>query len=72
MPHTAAGTLWAHWQAGNRMRVAEPGMALRMARDLPDSHFAHFTAAGEARLLADNACARHFVPGQVSMRRADR
>lgn len=77
--------------AGNRMRVAEPEMAFRMARDLPprpepygvdevlaavaslhpalevpDSRFADFTAAGEAQLLADNACARHFVPGPAA------
>ncbi len=73
---------------GNRMRVAEPEMAFRFARDLPvrarpyamdevmqavaslhpsieipNSRFAVFTAAGEAQLLADNACAHQFILG---------
>lgn len=74
--------------AGNRMRVAEPEMALVMGRDLPprtepyaqtevmaavaslhpsleipNSRFAVFTEAGEAQLLADNACAHQFMLG---------
>jgi len=77
--------------AGNRMRVAEPEFAFRMARDLPprdapylqeevmaavaklhlalevpDSRFAEFAGAGEAQLIADNACARHFVLGPAA------
>ena len=36
---------------------------LHPAIEVPDSRFAPFTEAGEAQLLADNACARHFVLG---------
>jgi 2-keto-4-pentenoate hydratase len=36
---------------------------LHPAIEVPDSRLAPFTAAGEAQLLADNACARHFVLG---------
>ncbi|MGJ0509306.1 MAG: 2-keto-4-pentenoate hydratase [Methylocystis sp.] len=77
--------------AGNRMRVAEPEFAFRMARDLPprdtaytqeevlaavaslhpslempDSRFEHFAGAGEAQLIADNACTRHFIFGPAA------
>lgn len=70
------------------MRVAEPELAFRMARDLeprfepyaveevlaavdtlhpaielPDSRFLDFVTAGEAQLIADNACAHRFVLG---------
>jgi 2-keto-4-pentenoate hydratase len=36
---------------------------LHPAIEIPDSRLAPFTEAGEAQLLADNACARHFVLG---------
>lgn len=36
---------------------------LHPAIEIPDSRLAPFTQAGEAQLLADNACARHFVLG---------
>lgn len=36
---------------------------LHPAIEVPDSRLAPFTEAGEAQLLADNACARHFVLG---------
>lgn len=36
---------------------------LHPAIEVPDSRLAPFTQAGEAQLLADNACARHFVLG---------
>jgi 2-keto-4-pentenoate hydratase len=36
---------------------------LHPALEIPDSRLAPFTEAGEAQLLADNACARHFVLG---------
>jgi 2-keto-4-pentenoate hydratase len=77
--------------AGNRMRVAEPEFAFRMARDLPpratpyavdevmdavatlhpaievpDSRFADFTKVGAAQLIADNACAHHFLLGPAT------
>jgi len=77
--------------AGNRMRVAEPEFAFRMARDLaprgapyaldevmgavatlhpaievPDSRFADVTTVGAAQLIADNACAHHFLLGPAT------
>jgi 2-keto-4-pentenoate hydratase len=36
---------------------------LHLALELPDSRFAQFATAGEAQLLADNACAHLFVIG---------
>ncbi len=39
---------------------------LHPAIEVPDSRMAPFTAAGEAQLLADNACARHFVQGPAA------
>jgi 2-keto-4-pentenoate hydratase len=77
--------------AGNRMRVAEPEIAFRLAVDLlpramprtvdevlaavasahpafevPDSRFADFAHAGEAQLLADDACCGRFVFGAAA------
>lgn len=77
--------------AGNRMVVAEPEFAFRLARDLParstpyemgevlaavaalhpaievpDSRYADFVRAGEAQLIADNACAHQFVIGPAA------
>lgn len=40
--------------------------SLHPAIELPDSRLEPFTAAGEAQLLADNACARHFVLGPAA------
>jgi 2-keto-4-pentenoate hydratase len=40
--------------------------ALHPALEVPDSRLAPFTAAGQAQLLADNACARHFVLGPAA------
>ena len=40
--------------------------ALHPAIEVPDSRLSPFTEAGEAQLLADNACARHFVLGQAA------
>jgi 2-keto-4-pentenoate hydratase len=39
---------------------------LHPAIEIPDSRLAPFTEAGEAQLLADNACARHFVLGPAA------
>jgi 2-keto-4-pentenoate hydratase len=39
---------------------------LHPAIELPDSRFADFVAAGEAQLIADNACAHLFVLGKPS------
>ncbi|PUE51419.1 hydratase [Limnohabitans sp. 2KL-17] len=39
---------------------------LHPAIEVPDSRLAPFTQAGEAQLLADNACAHHFVLGPAA------
>jgi len=40
--------------------------SLHPAIEVPDSRLEPFSAAGEAQLLADNACARHFVLGPAA------
>jgi 2-keto-4-pentenoate hydratase len=40
--------------------------SLHPALEVPDSRLEPFTAAEEAQLLADNACARHFVLGPAA------
>ena len=40
--------------------------SLHPALEIPDSRFVAFAQAGEAQLLADNACARHFVLGPAA------
>jgi 2-keto-4-pentenoate hydratase len=40
--------------------------SLHPALEVPDSRLEPFTAAGEAQLLADNACAGHFVLGPAA------
>ena len=40
--------------------------SLHPALEVPDSRLEPFTSAGEAQLLADNACARHFVLGPAA------
>ena len=39
---------------------------LHPALEIPDSRFAAFTGAGEAQLLADNACAHQFILGPAA------
>jgi 2-keto-4-pentenoate hydratase len=39
---------------------------LHPAIEIPDSRFADFAGAGEAQLIADNACAHLFVLGEVT------
>src|SRR5689334_13827695 len=39
---------------------------LHPAIEIPDSRFADFTIAGEAQLIADNACAHLFVLGEAT------
>lgn len=39
---------------------------LHPAIEVPDSRFAEFTSAGEAQLIADNACAHEFVLGDAA------
>lgn len=40
--------------------------SLNPSLEMPDSRFASFTAAGEAQLLADNACAHQFILGPAA------
>jgi 2-keto-4-pentenoate hydratase len=39
---------------------------LHPAIEVPDSRFAHFVSAGEAQIVADNACAHLFVLGKAT------
>ena len=43
--------------------VMQAVASLHPAIEIPNSRFAEFTAAGEAQLLADNACAHQFMLG---------
>lgn len=45
-------------------QVLDAVETLHPAIELPDSRFADFVAAGEANLIADNACAHDFVLGE--------
>ena len=40
--------------------------SLNPSLEMPDSRFTVFTAAGEAQLLADNACAHQFILGPAA------
>ena len=44
--------------------VLDSVASLHPALEIPDSRFADFTVAGQAQLLADNACAHHFILGE--------
>jgi|ERR1700722_3748743 len=46
--------------------VLEAVGTLHPAIEIPDSRFANFVSAGEAQLIADNACAHLFVLGQAT------
>ncbi len=50
----------------SQQQVMAAVVSLHPAIEVPDSRLAPFTAAGEAQLLADNACARHFVLGPAA------
>jgi 2-keto-4-pentenoate hydratase len=49
-----------------QQQVMHAVASLHPALEVPDSRLEPFTAAGEAQLLADNACARHFVLGPAA------
>ena len=51
--------------------VAAAVGGLHAGLELPDSRFEDFTAVGTASLIADNACARHFILGQCVTPPAD-
>jgi len=50
----------------SRQEVTAAVASIHPALEVPDSRLAPFTEAGEAQLLADNACARHFVLGTAA------
>jgi 2-keto-4-pentenoate hydratase len=50
----------------SQQQVMAAVASLHPALEVPDSRLEPFTAAGEAQLLADNACARHFVLGSAA------
>jgi 2-keto-4-pentenoate hydratase len=49
-----------------RDEILEAVESLHPAIEVPDSRFAEFTIAGEAQLIADNACAHEFVLGPAT------
>jgi len=46
--------------------VLDAVASLHPAIEIPDSRFADFVSAGAPQLIADNACARHFVCGPAT------
>jgi 2-keto-4-pentenoate hydratase len=46
--------------------VLEAAGTLHPAIEIPDSRFSDFVSAGEAQLIADNACAHRFVLGEAA------
>jgi len=59
-------TLTPHAAPYTQDQVMAAVAALHPAIEVPDSRLDPFTAAGQAQLLADNACARHFVLGPAA------
>ncbi len=51
--------------------IAESIESVSAGLELPDSRFADFTLPGTAGLIADNACAWHFVMGQPNGEKFD-
>jgi 2-keto-4-pentenoate hydratase len=51
------------WSAYDVAEVLDAVDTLHPAIEIPDSRFADFASAGEAQLIADNACAHLFVLG---------
>lgn len=59
-------TLLPQTEPYNQHQVMAAVGSLHPAIEVPDSRLEPFTEAGEAQLLADNACARHFVLGPAA------
>jgi len=57
------GTLPPREKAYAEEEVADAVAALHLGIEIPDSRFLAFETAGEAQLIADNACADQFVLG---------
>lgn len=53
-------------QAYTQDEVMAAVASLHPSLETPDSRFAEFVKAGEAQLIADNACTRHFVFGPAA------
>ncbi|WP_137890443.1 hydratase [Ramlibacter sp. 2FC] len=53
-------------QAYSVAEVVAATASLHPAIEVPDSRFADFTLAGEAQIIADNACAHEFVLGDAA------
>lgn len=53
----------ARAQPYSAQEVMQAVASLHPSIEIPNSRFAQFTAAGEAQLLADNACAHQFILG---------
>jgi len=52
-------------------QIADAIASLHPGLEFPDSRFSDFTAVGTACLVADNACARHFVLGAATKEKFD-
>lgn len=63
MAFVFARDLPARAQAYEVAEVMAAVASLHPSIEIPNSRFAEFTAAGEAQLLADNACAHQFILG---------
>ena len=66
MAFTMARALPPRAQPYTTAEVLDAVASLHTALEMPDSRFATFTKAGEAQLLADNACAHHFILGPAA------
>lgn len=66
MAFTMAQDVPPRAQPYNTAEVLAAVATLHTALEMPDSRFATFTQAGEAQLLADNACAHHFILGPAA------
>lgn len=53
-------------RAYSQEEVLDAVASLHPSLEMPDSRFENFAGAGEAQLIADNACARHFVFGPAA------
>jgi 2-keto-4-pentenoate hydratase len=56
----------ARWTPYTMQQVLDAVDTLHPAIEIPDSRFADFVGAGEAQLIADNACAHLFVLGPAT------
>ena len=62
-PDIVARTLAPRGRPYGEAEVLEAVASLHTALEMPSSRFTDFTRVGEAQLIADNACAHHFILG---------